>query len=66
MTYIVPRVIDLESAIKGNVGQLGVVNPQCWITLTPENVKDIHLQGGSILVSDRGNPPHLEMAPRNS
>ena len=40
------------------------MNPQCWITLTPENVKDIHLQGGSILVSDRGNPPHLEMAPR--
>ena len=23
----------------------GVVNPQCWITLTPENVQDIHLQG---------------------
>ena len=79
------------------------MNPQSWITLTPENVKDIHLQGirrntltsvrvlqlelaasltksfelaisfrqlwsvagpwvgGSILVSDRGNPPHLEM-----
>ena len=62
----------------------GVVNPQSWVTLTPENVKDIHLQGpflsnladcwrqvhafatqlrqgGSILVSDRGNPPHSEM-----
>ena len=23
----------------------GVVNPQCWMTLTPENVQDIHLQG---------------------
>lgn len=46
--------------IKG--GYKGVVNPQTWITLTPDNVKDIHKQGGSILVSDRGNPPHIEMA----
>eukprot|EP00930_Biecheleria_cincta_P074046 TRINITY_DN6127_c0_g3_i2.p1 TRINITY_DN6127_c0_g3~~TRINITY_DN6127_c0_g3_i2.p1 ORF type:complete len:2608 (+),score=545.13 TRINITY_DN6127_c0_g3_i2:58-7881(+) len=46
--------------IKG--GYKGVVNPQTWITLTPDNVNDIHKQGGSILVSDRGNPPHIEMA----
>lgn len=31
--------------VLGAVGCSGVVNPQCWITLTPENVKDIHLQG---------------------
>eukprot|EP00931_Biecheleriopsis_adriatica_P041482 TRINITY_DN23703_c0_g1_i1.p1 TRINITY_DN23703_c0_g1~~TRINITY_DN23703_c0_g1_i1.p1 ORF type:complete len:2979 (-),score=657.34 TRINITY_DN23703_c0_g1_i1:1-8937(-) len=46
--------------IKG--GYKGVCIPQNWVTLTPDNVKDIHMQGGSILVSDRGNPPHLEMA----
>lgn len=46
--------------IKG--GYKGVVNPQAWVTLTPDNVQNIHRQGGSILISDRGNPPHLEMA----
>eukprot|EP00435_Cladocopium_sp_Y103_P008519 s3671_g2.t1 len=54
--YGVKKVYGIKGGFKG------VVNPQCWITLTPENVQDIHLQGGSILVSDRGNPPHLEMA----
>ncbi|CAJ1347859.1 unnamed protein product, partial [Effrenium voratum] len=54
--YGVKKVYGIKGGFKG------VVNPQSWITLTPENVKDIHLQGGSILVSDRGNPPHLEMA----
>merc|ERR1719502_783399 len=30
--------------------------------LTPAVVEKIHLKGGSFLVSDRGNPPHAEMA----
>ncbi|CAE7573144.1 PFK5, partial [Symbiodinium necroappetens] len=54
--YGVKKVYGIKGGFKG------VVNPQSWVTLTPENVKDIHLQGGSILVSDRGNPAHIEMA----
>jgi 6-phosphofructokinase 1 len=46
--------------IKG--GYKGVVEDDAWITLTPDVVKDIHMQGGTILVSDRGNPPVPEMA----
>lgn len=30
--------------------------------MTPESVENIHKLGGSILVSDRGNPPHSEIA----
>ena len=30
--------------------------------LTPAVVQDIHKKGGTILVSDRGNPPHLDIA----
>lgn len=43
-------------------GYKGCVSPETWITLTEERVQDIHQQGGSILVSDRGNPPHIEIA----
>jgi 6-phosphofructokinase 1 len=46
--------------IKG--GYKGVALPKTWLTLTPENVKDIHMNGGTILVADRGNPPPEEMA----
>eukprot|EP00929_Paragymnodinium_shiwhaense_P116507 TRINITY_DN860_c0_g4_i1.p1 TRINITY_DN860_c0_g4~~TRINITY_DN860_c0_g4_i1.p1 ORF type:complete len:3066 (-),score=802.16 TRINITY_DN860_c0_g4_i1:310-9507(-) len=46
--------------IKG--GYKGVMDPESWIKLTPEIVKDIHLAGGTMLISDRGNPPHIEMA----
>jgi len=46
--------------IKG--GYKGCVEDDKWIRLTPETVQDIHMQGGSILVSDRGNPPHAEIA----
>ncbi|CAK0803280.1 unnamed protein product, partial [Prorocentrum cordatum] len=55
-TYGVKKVYGIKGGYKG------VVNPQCWVTLTPESVQDIHYHGGSILVSDRGNPPHIEMA----
>jgi 6-phosphofructokinase 1 len=40
----------------------GCVKEDDWIDLTPERVQNIHMQGGSILVSDRGNPPHAETA----
>eukprot|EP00933_Yihiella_yeosuensis_P060980 TRINITY_DN63796_c0_g1_i1.p1 TRINITY_DN63796_c0_g1~~TRINITY_DN63796_c0_g1_i1.p1 ORF type:complete len:1621 (+),score=362.08 TRINITY_DN63796_c0_g1_i1:388-4863(+) len=43
-------------------GYKGMVQPDKWITLTPALVKDIHKEGGTILVSDRGNPPHIEIA----
>lgn len=43
-------------------GYKGCVKDDEWIELTAENVQDIHMQGGSILVSDRGNPPHSEIA----
>jgi len=43
-------------------GFKGCVSPDTWIELTSEGVQDIHTQGGSILVSDRGNPPHIEIA----
>ncbi|CAK9009325.1 ATP-dependent 6-phosphofructokinase 3 (ATP-PFK 3) (Phosphofructokinase 3) (Phosphohexokinase 3) [Durusdinium trenchii] len=44
--------------IKG--GYKGVMEPEEWLELTPEKVKDIHTEGGTMLISDRGNPPHLE------
>jgi len=43
-------------------GYKGVTTPDEWMVLTPESVHDIHTQGGTILVSDRGNPPEAEMA----
>jgi len=43
-------------------GYKGLVTPEKWITLTPETVQDIHTLGGTVLVSDRGNPPHSEIA----
>lgn len=43
-------------------GFKGCVAPETWIELTEERVQDIHTEGGSILVSDRGNPPHIEIA----
>eukprot|EP00811_Abedinium_folium_P033371 NODE_633_length_2877_cov_6.358545.p1 GENE.NODE_633_length_2877_cov_6.358545~~NODE_633_length_2877_cov_6.358545.p1 ORF type:complete len:872 (+),score=306.55 NODE_633_length_2877_cov_6.358545:242-2617(+) len=43
-------------------GFKGVVQDDRWIVLTDEVVQNIHLQGGSILVSDRGNPPHSQCA----
>ena len=43
-------------------GYNGFVQPESWITRTPAVVQDIHRQDGIILVSDRGNPPHMEMA----
>jgi len=43
-------------------GYKGVMEPETWLNLTPKYVEEMHLKGGSFLVSDRGNPPHLEMA----
>merc|ERR1719440_307906 len=43
-------------------GYKGVMEPENWIELTPEVVQDIHVNGGSFLVSDRGNPKHYQMA----
>merc|ERR1719382_1767550 len=43
-------------------GYKGCVQDDKWIELTDDIVQDIHMQGGSILVSDRGNPPHSEIA----
>lgn len=43
-------------------GFKGCVSPDTWIELTEEKVERIHKIGGSILVSDRGNPPHPEIA----
>lgn len=54
--YGVPRVYGCKGGYKG------MVEVEQWIELTPEVVKNIHMQGGTILVSDRGNPPHIEIA----
>ena len=43
-------------------GYKGMVQPEKWVRLTEKTVQNIHTQGGTILVSDRGNPPHLEIA----
>eukprot|EP00927_Polykrikos_kofoidii_P031734 TRINITY_DN27223_c0_g2_i1.p1 TRINITY_DN27223_c0_g2~~TRINITY_DN27223_c0_g2_i1.p1 ORF type:complete len:2094 (-),score=374.61 TRINITY_DN27223_c0_g2_i1:88-6090(-) len=43
-------------------GYKGMVTPEAWIELTEEKVQDIHMKGGTILVSDRGNPPHIDIA----
>lgn len=55
-TYGVDRIYGIRGGYKG------VMKPDDWIPLTPDKVQDIHMQGGTILVSDRGNPPHIEMA----
>ncbi|CAE8600555.1 unnamed protein product [Polarella glacialis] len=55
-SYGVRRIFGIRGGFKG------VVEPSSWIQLTPEVVKDIHMQGGTILVSDRGNPPHIDQA----
>ena len=39
-----------------------ILDDPCEVKLTPESVENIHKLGGSILVSDRGNPPHSEIA----
>ncbi|OLP82881.1 6-phosphofructokinase 3 [Symbiodinium microadriaticum] len=41
-------------------GYKGVVKPETWMELTPDNVQDINSMGGTILVSDRGNPTEEE------
>jgi 6-phosphofructokinase 1 len=43
-------------------GYKGAVKDDEWTELSDDQVKDIHMQGGTILVSDRGNPPHIEIA----
>lgn len=55
-TYGVDRIYGIVGGYKG------VMNPETWLDLTPDSVQDIHMQGGTVLVSDRGNPPHIEMA----
>ncbi|CAJ1376933.1 unnamed protein product, partial [Effrenium voratum] len=54
--YGVRRVYGIKGGYKG------VMEPETWLELTPEIVKDIHTEGGTMLISDRGNPPHIEMA----
>mmetsp|Transcript_20087 Transcript_20087/g.45028 ORF Transcript_20087/g.45028 Transcript_20087/m.45028 type:complete len:1377 (+) Transcript_20087:92-4222(+) len=54
--YGVPRVYGCRGGYKG------MVEPDKWLLLDEKIVQDIHLQGGSMLVSDRGNPPHAEIA----
>lgn len=46
--------------IKG--GYKGAVEDDKWISLTPKYIESIHMQGGTVLVSDRGNPPHIDIA----
>jgi len=55
-SYGVKKVYGIKGGFKG------VVEPHKWLTLTPESVCDIHMYGGTILVSDRGNPPPDVMA----
>ena len=55
-SYGVKKVYGIKGGFKG------VVTPHLWVTLTPDSVKDIHMKGGTMLVSDRGNPPPEEMA----
>jgi 6-phosphofructokinase 1 len=55
-TYGVQTVYGIIGGFKG------CVNEDSWITLTEEYVQTIHMKGGTILVSDRGNPPHSEIA----
>jgi len=43
-------------------GYNGCTKDEEWIDLKQEVVQDIHMLGGSVLVSDRGNPPPSEIA----
>jgi len=54
--YGVPRVYGCRGGYKG------MVMPEQWMELTPAVVQNIHMQGGTILVSDRGNPPPMQIA----
>jgi len=55
-TYGVKTIYGIIGGFKG------CVNLDSWITLTEEYVQSIHMSGGTVLVSDRGNPPHSEIA----
>jgi len=55
-TYGVEKVYGIIGGFKG------CVQDATWKELSEEYVQDIHMQGGSVLVSDRGNPPHSEIA----
>jgi len=54
--YGVQKVYGIIGGFKG-----AVLEDQ-WVELTEDYVQDIHKSGGSVLVSDRGNPPHSEIA----
>jgi len=54
--YGVEKVYGIIGGFKGCVAD------ENWIELTEEFVQNIHMKGGSVLVSDRGNPPHSEIA----
>eukprot|EP00443_Scrippsiella_acuminata_P111992 CAMPEP_0115576416 /NCGR_PEP_ID=MMETSP0272-20121206/2544_1 /TAXON_ID=71861 /ORGANISM="Scrippsiella trochoidea, Strain CCMP3099" /LENGTH=3038 /DNA_ID=CAMNT_0003011193 /DNA_START=42 /DNA_END=9158 /DNA_ORIENTATION=- len=54
--YGVDRIYGIVGGFKG------VMTPENWLELSPDTVADIHIRGGTVLVSDRGNPPHSEMA----
>jgi len=56
LAYGVQKVYGIIGGFKG------CVQDDKWIELTREYVQDIHMKGGSVLVSDRGNPPHSEIA----
>uniref|UniRef100_A0A7S0FQJ3 Phosphofructokinase domain-containing protein n=1 Tax=Pyrodinium bahamense TaxID=73915 RepID=A0A7S0FQJ3_9DINO len=56
LAYGVPTVYGIRG------GYNGCSKEEDWINLTQDTVQDIHTQGGSILVSDRGNPPVSEIA----
>jgi len=55
-TYGVKTVYGIIGGFKG------CVNEDSWIMLTEGYIQNIHMKGGTILVSDRGNPPHSEIA----
>jgi 6-phosphofructokinase 1 len=54
--YGVKKVYGIPSGYKG------VTEPHNWVELTPKVVQDIHDLGGTVLASDRGNPPVEEQA----
>lgn len=56
LAYGVKKIYGIIGGFKG------CVKDDEWVELTAESVQDIHTKGGSILVSDRGNPPHPEIA----
>ena len=52
--------VDKIWGVRG--GFKGVIRPEEWMELTPDSVQDIHNLGGTILMSDRGNPTEEEQA----